>query len=125
MSTIFKFLHSFVYATRGILYALRTQRNMQVHTLILTVVIVFGFYFNLTLGEWLAIILSSGLVLSAEIFNTAIEDVCNLLNLKLKLNYPATTHARNLAAGAVLVSAIAAATVGLIIFIPKFAALIF
>lgn len=125
MNTLFKFLKSFVYATRGILFALRTQRNLQIHTMILAVVIIFGFYFNLSVTEWLTITLSSGLVLSSEIFNTAVEDVCNLLKLKLKLDYSATTNARNLAAGAVLISAITAATVGLIIFIPKFAAFIF
>lgn len=125
MSSLSKFLYSFVYATRGILFALRTQRNLQIHTMILTVVIIFGFYFNLSVTEWLTITLSSGLVLSSEIFNTAVEDVCNLLKLKLKLDYSATTNARNLAAGAVLISAITAAIVGLIIFIPKFAAFIF
>lgn len=115
-----KFLHSFVYATQGILYALRTQRNMKIHVITLSLVIIFGVYFSLSSGEWLAIILVSGLVISLEIVNTAIENICDLLKEKLKLEFHHTTHARDLAAGTVLFSAIIALIVGLIIFVPKF-----
>ena len=123
MTTLKKFLHSFVYALDGIAYALTTQRNMKVHTLALTLVLIFGLSFKLSPIEWLCVTLASGLVISAELFNTTIENICDLLKDKLKLNFTDTTHARDLAAGAVLVAAIVASIVGLAIFVPKFAAL--
>lgn len=118
-----KLLKSFTYALDGIYYALSTQRNMKIHSIALTLVIIFGIYFHLSSVEWLAIILSSGLVISLEIVNTAIENICDLLKEKLKLDFHHTTHARDLAAGAVLVSAVAALLTGLVIFIPKFFAI--
>ena len=117
-----KLLKSFTYAIDGILYALRTQRNMKIHAIALTFVTVFGFHFQLSISEWLCIILVSGLVISLEIINTAIENICDLLKEKLQLEVHHTTHARDLAAGAVLISAIVALLVGLVIFIPKFLA---
>lgn len=125
MTSIFKFLYSFIYATNGFLHALRTQRNMRIHIIVLTLVIIFGIYFSLSQAEWLDILICSGLVLSAEMFNSAIEDICDLIRDNLKLKYAATVHARDLAAGAVLVSAVIAALVGASIFIPRFAALMF
>lgn len=119
-----KLLKSFTYAVDGIFYALSTQRNMKIHTVALTLVVIFGIYFNLSSTEWLAIIISSGIVISLEIINTAIENICDLLKEKLNLEFHHTTHARDLAAGAVLISAVSALLVGLVIFIPKFFAII-
>lgn len=125
MTTLKKFLHSFIYALNGIFYALSTQRNMKIHAIALTFLLVFGYYFQLSLTEWSLVSLAAGLVISAELFNTAIENICDLLKNKLKLNFTDTTHARDLSAGAVLIASIVALVVGLIIFIPKFTALFF
>lgn len=125
MSSLFKFFKSFFYAIRGIVYALDSQRNMKVHSIIFSLVLVFGWYFHLSHGEWISIAIVSAMVISTEIINTAIEDLCNMLKPKLKLNYSDTTNIRDAAAGAVLVTALAAFVVGAIVFAPKFAALMF
>ena len=123
MTTIKKFLHSFVYALNGISYALSTQRNMKVHAVALTLLSIFGCYFHLSRNEWLLSLLAAALVIAAELFNTAVENICDLLKDKLKLDFTDTTHARDLSAGAVLIAALSAFIIGLSIFIPKFTAL--
>jgi len=80
------------------------------------VVVVFGFIYELSTTEWCLIIFAIGTVFSTEIINTALEYVSDLVspekNLKVK-------RIKDLAAGGVLISAIMAAIIGLIIFIPK------
>jgi len=120
-----KFLRSFVFAFRGLIYGLRTERNLKVHGLATIVVVLAGFYFHLSSFEWLIIILCIGLIFSAELINSSIENIANVLKLKFKLGYDDTTNMRNLAAAAVLVLAIASFIVGLIIFVPKLTALLF
>jgi diacylglycerol kinase len=79
-------------------------------------VIVFGFVFQVTKTEWVLLVLSIGFVLTAEIFNSAIEVLTNLVSPEQNSKAGLT---KDMAAGAVLISAITAAIVGLIIFVPK------
>ena len=69
--------------------------------------------------EWVIVLFLIGAVITAELFNTAIEEICNLATVKLKLRYSDTKVHRDLAAGAVLVIAVVAALIGMVIFIPK------
>lgn len=107
---------SFKYAVEGIFSAFKTELNMQVHLCMMMLVILCGIIFDITLDEWQLCIILFGIVIGAEIFNTAIETVVDLvmpnINEKAKL-------AKDLSAGAVLVIAISAAVVGLTIFVPK------
>jgi diacylglycerol kinase len=119
MTSFQKFLRGFVFAFRGLIYGLRTERNLKVHSLATIVAVIAGFYFHLSYFEWLIIILCIGMVFSAELINSAIEDIADMLKLKFKLSYDDTTNMRNLAAGAVLVPAIASFIIALIIFLPK------
>lgn len=120
MAVLKAILYSFVYAVNGITYALTTQRNMVIHSAVATLVIVFGLYFQISSLEWSLIIFCFGLVITAELFNTAVETICDLLKGKLKLKFSDTTHSRDLAAGAVLVASLASLVIGLIIFLPRF-----
>jgi diacylglycerol kinase (ATP) len=111
-----KRIKSFGYAAKGIRTVLKSETNMKIHAIIAGLVIIFGIIFKISPNEWLICLLCFGLVFSAEMFNTAIETIVNLVSPETN---PLAGKAKDIAAGAVLVSAIFSATVGLIIFIPK------
>ena len=111
-----KLINSFKYAFIGIITALKKEQNMKIHYLIMTLVIILGIIYHLSTFEWLICILCFGLVISMEMINTAIETTVNLVTTKTE---PLAKIAKDVSAGAVLVSAIISAIIGLIIFIPK------
>lgn len=111
------FLDSFKFAFSGIKQALKKERNLKLHFLAAFLAVFFGFVFGLSKLEWLVIILLIGVVISAELFNSAIESLGDLLKEKLKLSYQETTFIRNASASAVLVMAIVALLIGLIVFL--------
>ena len=112
-----KTIKSFGFALEGILYTIKTQSNFRFH-LVATVVVVFcGFYFEIRTIEWLFLLLCIGLVLFAELLNTAIESAIDLCSPEI---HPLAKIAKDTAAASVLVLAIMAVFVGLIIFIPYF-----
>ncbi|MFA6250537.1 MAG: diacylglycerol kinase family protein [Candidatus Shapirobacteria bacterium] len=119
------FFMSFVYAKRGVIHGSAHGRNMKIHTFFALLVILFALLFELSSLEWFIVLICIGVVLAAELFNSAIEDLCNLVRDCLKLPYSATTHARDMAAGAVLVLSLISAVIGVWIFLPKFISLIF
>ena len=108
-----KFIHSFGFAFSGIFQLLRTERNFAIQFSAVILVVLAGFYFSITISEWLIILSISALVLTLEALNSAIEKVCDL--------YSTETDSRiklikDIAAGAVLISAIFAAIIGIIVF---------
>lgn len=111
-----KIINSFKYAIQGICSSFKTEKNMKIHVLIMLVVILLGIILKINLTEWLICIILFGIVISAEMFNTAIETVVNMITEKQD---PKAKLAKDIAAGAVLIVAISSAIIGLIIFIPK------
>lgn len=111
-----KLRNSFKYAFEGIGEALKTEQNLKIHFFIMIAVITAGLVFKINAMEWIACVILFGLVISLELINTAIETTVDIAmpekNEKAKL-------AKDVAAGAVLMSAIMAIVVGLIIFLPK------
>lgn len=112
---------SFVFAFRGIGTLLRTQTNARLHLVATVVVVGAGFGFEIARAEWLAIVGAIGLVWMAEGVNTAIEAVVDLASSE---QHPLAARAKDVAAGAVLLAAIAAAVIGLLVFGPRLLALI-
>jgi diacylglycerol kinase (ATP) len=112
---------SFAHAGRGILVFAKTTHNAWLHAVILLGAVVLGFCLGISQIEWLFIILAAGLVLSAEAFNTAIEIDIDLTSPEY---HPFARDTKDVAAGAVLIAAIAAAVIGLVIFVPRVAALL-
>ncbi len=110
------FYKSLSYAIEGIFNCIKKERNIKIHILFMMLVILCGFLFQITYVEWLICILLFGLVISLELVNTSIEAVVDLCTQEF---HPLAKLAKDTAAGAVLISAIAAAMIGLIIFIPK------
>lgn len=115
VSFISKRIKSFVYAFRGIGSFLRKEPNAWIHCTAMVTVTLLGWYFNITPTEWCVVVLCFGLVLMAEAFNTAIERLVNLVSPDF---HPIAGDIKDVSAGAVLITAIAAAIVGLIVFIP-------
>ena len=110
-----KQLRSFRYAWQGIRQCVGREQNLSFHLIVTVLVIGAGFVFGITPGEWTAICLCIGLVVSAELFNTAIERLVDLVSPQ---RHPLAGQVKDIAAGAGLVCALAAIAVGLIIFVP-------
>lgn len=109
-------LLSFKYAWAGLSYAFVTQRNFRIHTVIGTLAISLGVFLHLEPVEIAVIGLTSGLVLALELLNTAIESV---VDLTVKQSYHELAKiAKDCAAGAVLISAIAAVLVAGSLLLP-------
>lgn len=113
--------NSFKYAFAGIRSCFQSERNMKIHVTILCLVVLSGILCQIAISEWMVCIILFGLVLSAELMNTAIETTIDLCMPNL---HPKAKLAKDTAAGAVLVLAIVAALIGLLIFIPKIASLL-
>lgn len=107
---------SFGYAFSGIWSFVRSEHNAWIHLAIATVTLVLSFLLQISAGEWIAVILCMSMVITTEILNTVIEKIMDHLS---PASSPAVKAIKDMAAAAVLVTAIAAAIVGLIIFIPK------
>jgi diacylglycerol kinase (ATP) len=106
---------SFRYAFAGLRYLLWTQRNAKIHTAIGLVAIALGFVLRLDRYEWLTLTLTIAIVLAAEGVNTALEAVVDLASPKY---HPLAKIAKDVGAGTVLVTAVAAVLVGLLLFLP-------
>ena len=106
---------SFKFAFEGCLYVLRTQPNARIHAIISAAVIVLAVWLKLALGDWAILFLTLAVVWSAEMSNTAIEAAVNLLSPDY---HQEAKIAKDVSAGAVLISAIVAAIVGILIIGP-------
>lgn len=106
---------SFTHAWRGVAVLIRTTHNAWVHLAILALAVAAGFYFNISRGDWMMLVLSAGLVLMAEAFNTAIEIDIDLTSPNY---HPYARDTKDVAAGAVLIASASAAIVGILIFAP-------
>ncbi len=109
-------LWSFDYAIQGIVYALRTQRNMRLHMLAAAAVLVAALVLGVDRFEMVALLFVIGLVLVAELANTAVEAT---VDLAIDGPDPLAKVAKDVAAGAVLVSSIIAVAVGYIVFFDR------
>ncbi|MEK7612281.1 MAG: diacylglycerol kinase family protein [Patescibacteria group bacterium] len=106
---------SITHAWRGIWLFMKTTHNAWLHVVSLIVAIAMGFYFEISRAEWMALILAGGFVLAAEAFNTAIEIDMNLTSPDF---HPFARDAKDVAAGAVLITSLAALVIGIFIFWP-------
>lgn len=111
-----KLINSFKYAIEGFISSFKTERNMKIHILAMILVIALGAYLKLTPTEWCIIAFAIALVIGAELFNTAIETIVDMISPQKN---PKAKLIKDISAAAVLALAIGAAIVGLIIFIPK------
>jgi diacylglycerol kinase len=109
------FLQAFRYALKGIGLCLN-QRNFRIHLVAFISVVLLGLLIGLTDTEWLFISLVAFLVLITESLNTALEYFCDVVHPEYHLSIG---KVKDIGAGAVLLSVIAAVITGVIIFLPK------
>ena len=103
-------------AFKGIFYALKNEAHFKIHFVIMLIVIVLGFMLKISAPEWIACLLCIGLVLAAELINTAIEKTVDVASPEWNER---AGIAKDAAAGATLVCAVISVIVGVIIFLPK------
>jgi diacylglycerol kinase len=109
-------LNSFHFAVSGLNHAFYTQKNFQIQLGVLVIVFLLAWFFEFTRAEWILLIITSGLVLTAELLNTVIEVVVDLA-VKEEL-IPEAKIAKDVAAASVLLMSAVAALVGALLFWP-------
>lgn len=110
-----KQLRSFGYAWKGIRCCVGKEQNLSFHLIVTVLTIIAGFLLDITRTDWMIVILCIGVVIAAELFNTAIEKRVDLVSPE---RHPIAGQVKDIAAGAVLVCAATAAIIGLVVFIP-------
>jgi diacylglycerol kinase (ATP) len=116
-----KFFKGFGYAFKGLRYAAATQLNFRVHLVAMLVAVFMGYIFQISGNEWQWIILCIALVLVVELLNTAIETLTDLVSPQYNEK---AGQVKDVAAGAVVITALFALVTGFIIFLPKLITLI-
>ena len=107
---------SFKHAIDGICHNFKTQPNFRFHLLAMVSVILAGIYFSLSTIEWLVLIFTFNMVIVAEMVNTSIESMVDLITQERRED---AKIAKDVSAGMVLMSAFFSVCIGLFIFLPK------
>ena len=108
-----KLIYSFKFAAEGILYCVKSQRNMKIHVCAAVLVCILGWLQNLTYERMALLIFAVSLVLVTEMLNTAVETVVNMISLEWN---PLAKIAKDVAAGAVLLAASVSLVIGYLVF---------
>ena len=111
-----KLIRSFAYAWNGLRICFATEQNFRIHTLLTIVAVIFAIVFKISAIEWIATGFCIAFVIAMEMINTTIEKLCDMVHQDV---HPGIKKVKDIAAGAVLVSAIFSLITGLIIFLPK------
>lgn len=114
------FIRSLRYACNGLYLFFRRERNGQIQGTIAVLVVVAGLALGISRLEWVVLLLCIAVVISLEMLNSSIERICNMYTTDF---HPAIKIIKDLAAAAVLWSALAALVIGLIVFVPHLVAL--
>lgn len=109
-------IRSFRYAFRGIATLFRDEHNFKIHCVLLVIAVALGIVLGISPAEWCVVALCCGGVLMGEALNSAVEALCDLVSPEY---HPLIKKAKDVAAAGVLMMAFAAATCGIIIFLPK------
>lgn len=109
-------MNSLRYAIRGFFTAIRSETNLRIHVVVAVVVCAVGFWLQLSIPEWLAVVLCIVVVFGFELMNTAIEQLCDLVT---KEQHPVIKTIKDIAAAAVLIVCMGSVIIGAIIFLPK------
>jgi diacylglycerol kinase (ATP) len=116
-----RFIKCFSNAAHGVAYLFKSQSNARIELIIACIVIIIGVFFGISVAEWIIVLLCIALVLGLEGINTAIEILAN----KVEPNQNKEIGLiKDVAAAAVLITALFAAIIGIIIFAPRILALL-
>jgi len=109
------FRQSSKHAIRGIWTIIKNERNFRIQLIAATLTVAISWTLNISHQDWIAVGFLIALVLIAEAFNSVIEAVCDTVSEEYRVNIK---YAKDVSAGAVLVSTILSVILGLIIFLP-------
>jgi diacylglycerol kinase (ATP) len=104
------------YAFNGALYLCRTEASIQIQLVVALIIIIAGFYFQISTTEWLIQIAMIGLVISMEGINTSIEYIADFVHPEL---HASIGRIKDIAAGAVFIASVAASVIAIVIYYPK------
>lgn len=112
-----RLIKSFQYALLGLKKVFLEEQNFRIHSIVALLVIILGFYFQITIWEWIIVILLIALILILEIINSIFERLLDLLKPRI---HEYVGDIKDMTAAAVFVGATIAVIIGLIIFLPYF-----
>ena len=110
------FIEAWKKAFEGILYCIKTQRNIKIQLVIAVIVVICAIYFKVTIAEAMFLTFATMLVIITEVINTAIEEAVNLCTDKF---HPLAKLAKDISAGAVVLAALNAVIIAIFIFVSK------
>jgi diacylglycerol kinase len=113
-------IKSMVYALEGLRSFFATQHNAWLHLFSAVLAVGLGVFFNLNINEWCLITIAIVMVFVAEMFNTAIEFLSDVVSPNL---HPAIKNVKDVSAAAVLIAALGALLIGCFVFLPKICSL--
>lgn len=111
-----KLLQSILYTIVGLRIAIKSERSMKFHLAFTVFILIAGWFFYISIIEWMMVCICIGMVISLELLNTAIEKLVDVVS---KERRPELGKIKDIAGAAVLVGAVVAAIVGILIFLPK------
>lgn len=109
------FFKSQGYARNGLRLIFKNERNFKIHLSIAILVIIAGFVLKISYQDWIAVSLVISMVLISETMNSAVEAVCDTISQEYKVNIK---YAKDVSAGAVLLSVLVSIITGIIVFTP-------
>ena len=112
---LIRFFKSFKYSIEGLKYAYKYEQSMLIHVIATICVLLANIFFQVSGIEWLITLLAIGMVLSAELINSAIEAVVDLVTLE---EHPLAKIAKDCSSAATLVLACMAALIGIVVYVP-------
>ena len=110
-----RFIKSFGYSIEGLKYAYKYEQSMLIHVIATVCVVCANVFFQVSGIEWLITLLAIGMVLSAELINSAIEAVVDLVTLE---EHPLAKIAKDCSSAATFVLACMAALIGVVVYVP-------
>jgi diacylglycerol kinase len=110
-----RFFKSFGYSLDGLIYAYKYEQSMLIHVIATIGVIIANILFRISPTEWLITFIAIGMVLAAELINTAIEAVVDLVTLEI---HPLAKIAKDCGSAATFVLAMMAGVIGFVIYVP-------
>jgi diacylglycerol kinase len=108
-------IHSFGHAFRGWWYVIRTQKNAWIHAVITTMVVIAALWLHLPARDWAVLLLTAGMVWTAEFLNSALEAVVDLAS---PAKHPLAKVGKDVGAAGVLIAALVSVVIGLLILGP-------
>ncbi len=117
MLRINRLIKSFGYSFRGLFKIFREEQNLQIQSLVAIIILILAAYMGIKPVEWCLVIMSISLVVLAEIINSALERVADVLKPRIHVYIK---EVKDIMAAAVMISSISAVAVGLFVFVPYF-----